>query len=122
MGETEDISQKAAPAGEDGTLDLQKGFIPTAEPTEWIDCVTYEIRLRHVGGSQPVQAQIRDELPYPLIVYPTINGGAIEYVTVASPTGGAPPLEAALLGLTESSGKYHQPTSTPSYPRRPAGW
>jgi len=96
FGETEDIYQKAAPAGEDGTLELQKRVITTAEPTEWIDYVTYEIRLRHVGGSQPVQAQIRDELPYPLIVYPTINGGAIEYVDVASPTNGATPLQATL--------------------------
>ena len=97
FGETEDIYQKGAPAGEDGTLELQKRVITTAEPTEWLDYVTYEIRLRHVGGSQPVQAQIRDELPYPLIVYPTINGGAIEYVNVASPTNGAAPLQATLI-------------------------
>lgn len=97
FGETEDIYQKAAPAGEDGTLELQKRVITTAEPTEWLDYVTYEIRLRHVGGSQPVQAQIRDELPYPLIVHPTINGSAIEYVDVASPTNGAAPLQATLI-------------------------
>ncbi|HAJ37037.1 MAG TPA: hypothetical protein DCL15_15255 [Chloroflexi bacterium] len=96
FGETEDIYQKPAPAGEDGTLQLQKRVITTVEPTEWIDYVTYEIRLKHIGGSQPVQAQIRDELPYPLIVYPTILNGNIEYVRVESPTNGAMPLQAAL--------------------------
>ncbi len=96
FGETEDIFQKPAPAGQDGTLELEKRVITTTEPTEWIDYVTYEIRLRHVGGNQPVQAQIRDELPYPLIVYPTISGGGIEYITVESPTGGAAPLQATL--------------------------
>lgn len=96
FGETEDVFQKPAPAGEDGTLELEKRVVTTSEPTEWIDYVTYEIRLRHAGGSQPVLAQIRDELPYPLIVYPTISGGAIEYVSVESPTGGAAPLQATL--------------------------
>ena len=96
FGETEDIFQKAAPAGEDGTLELQKRVVAATEPTEWIDYVTYEIRLRHVGGTQPVQAQIRDELPYPLIVYPTLDASGVHYVTVESPSGGAMPLQATL--------------------------
>jgi hypothetical protein len=43
-----------------------------------------------------MQARLRDVLPYPLIVYPTINGGQIEYIVVSSPTGGATPLQAQL--------------------------
>ena len=46
--------------------------------------------------TQPVQAQIRDALPYPLIVYPTIDGGGVHYVNVTSTTGGATPLLASL--------------------------
>ena len=96
FGETEDIFQRPAPEGENGVLELQKRVITTAEPTEWLDYVTYEIVLRHNGGTQPIQAQLRDELPYPLVVYPTIDANGIEYVSVDSPTGGAVPLQAAL--------------------------
>lgn len=96
FGETEDIFQKAVPAGENGVLELQKRVIADSQPTEWIDYVTYEILLRNNGGSQPVQANIRDLLPYPLIVYPTIDSSGIHYVTVESPTGGATPLQAQL--------------------------
>ncbi len=96
VGETEDVFQVPPPPGQDGTLDLQKRVITTSEPTEWIDYVTYEIRLRNNGGTQPVQAQIRDVLPYPLIVYPTIDGSGVHYVTVTSATGGATPLLASL--------------------------
>jgi hypothetical protein len=95
FGETEDMLQLPPPAGAPGDLELQKRVITTASPTEWIDYVTYEITLRHVGGSQPVQAQIRDELPYPLIVYPTFDASGVHYVVVTSP-GGAAPLAAAL--------------------------
>jgi plastocyanin len=96
FGETEDIFQKPAPAGENGTLEIQKRVVTNGEPVEWIDYVTYEIRLRHRGGSQPLQARLRDVLPYPLIVYPTIDGSGIHYVTVVSATGGATPLQAQL--------------------------
>ncbi|MFN8444395.1 MAG: DNRLRE domain-containing protein [Caldilineaceae bacterium] len=95
-GETEDVLQRSAPLGDDGTLQIQKRVITDGEPVEWIDYVTYEITLRHDGGTQPMQARMRDVLPYPLIVYPTIDGGAVQYVTVESPTGGATPLQAQL--------------------------
>ena len=113
FGETEDIFQVPPPPGQDGTLELQKRVITTAEPTEWIDYVTYEIRLRHNGGTQPVQAQIRDMLPYPLIVYPTIDGGGIHYVTVTSATGGATPLLASL---------DVKPNPAPNPPQQVVSW
>ena len=113
FGETEDILQTPPPAGQDGTLELQKRVITTAEPTEWIDYVTYEIRLRHNGGTQPVQAQIRDALPYPLIVYPTIDGGGVHYVNVTSTTGGATPLLASL---------DIKPNPVPNPPQQVVNW
>ena len=95
-GETEDVLQKPAPAGTPGTLQIQKTVITDGEPVEWIDYVTYEIRLRHAGGTEPLQARLRDVLPYPLIVYPTVDANGIEYVSVESPTGGASPLQTQL--------------------------
>lgn len=95
-GETEDVVQRSLPATSTGTLEIFKRVVTDGEPVEWIDYVTYEILLRHNGGAQPLQARLRDVLPYPLIVYPTINGGAIEYIHVESPTGGAGPLQAQL--------------------------
>lgn len=107
-GETEDVLQKSAPVGEDGTLEIQKRVITDGEPVEWIDYVTYEIRLRHNGGTQPMQARLRDVLPYPLIVYPTIDSSGIHYVTVESPTGGATPLQAQLDVIPPSGGNPPQ--------------
>lgn len=95
-GETEDVVQRSLPATSTGTLEIFKRVVTDGEPVEWIDYVTYEILLRHNGGAQPLQARLRDVLPYPLIVYPTINGGNIEYIHVESPTGGATPLQAQL--------------------------
>lgn len=103
-GETEDVIQRSLPATSTGTLEIQKQVITDGEPVEWIDYVTYEIRLRHNGGAQPLQARLRDVLPYPLIVYPTITGGAIEYIHVESPTGGAGPLQAQLDVIPPSGG------------------
>ena len=79
-------------------------MITAGEPVEWIDYVTYEIRLRHNGGTQPIQARMRDVLPYPLVVYPTIGPSGIEYVVVESPTGGATPLQAQLDVIPPSGG------------------
>ena len=105
FGETEDILHRASPPGEDGVLQLDKHVITAGEPVEWIDYVTYQIALRHDGGTQPIQAQIRDVLPYPLIVYPTIDGTGIHYVTVESATGGATPLQAQLDVIPPSGGE-----------------
>ena len=95
-GETEDYLQRPAPAGDVGSLVIHKvvgsvgGF-----PTEWIDYVTYKVNLRHDGGSQPIDAEMRDVLPYPLIVYPTVDASGLHYVTVES-EGSVSPLEAHL--------------------------
>jgi hypothetical protein len=53
FGETEDVFQKPPVQGQQGVLELQKRVITAGEPVKWIDYVTYEIRLRHNGGSQP---------------------------------------------------------------------
>lgn len=108
FGETEDVLQQAALTGENGTLEIKKSVITDGEPVEWLDTVTYEIRLRQNGGTQPMQAQIRDVLPYPLVVYPTIDGGGVHYVTVSSPTGGAAPLQAQLETIPPSAGNPPQ--------------
>ncbi len=96
FGETEDVFQRPPLPGEDGVLELQKRVITDGEPIEWYDIVTYQILLRHNGGSQPIQAKIRDELPYPLIVYPTVDATGFHYVVAESATGGAAPLQATL--------------------------
>ncbi|MBC8078202.1 MAG: DNRLRE domain-containing protein, partial [Chloroflexales bacterium] len=96
FGETEDVVQKPHPAGEHGTLELEKRVITGGEPVDLLGIVTYEISLRHVGGSQPIQAKIRDELPYPLVVFPRIDLSGVQYVIASSATGGAAPLQADL--------------------------
>jgi hypothetical protein len=96
FGESEDVLQRPAQAGSLGVLTLQKRVITDADPVEWLDYVTYEIRLRHNGGTRPIDARMHDVLPYPLIVYPSVDAAGIQYVTSTSPTGGAAPLQAQL--------------------------
>ncbi len=97
FGETEDVLQTPPPPGEVGTLVLEKRVLDAVDPVDYAGTVTYQIRLRHDGGSQPIQAQIRDELPYPLHLVPHLTStGDIAYVDVTSPSGGAAPLEAEL--------------------------
>ncbi len=97
FGETEDVLQKPPPPGEDGTLILEKRVINADDPVDYAGTVTYQIRLRHDGGSQPIEAEIRDELAYPLHLLPQIdNNGDIFLVDVTSPNGGASPLQANL--------------------------
>ncbi len=93
-GETEDYLQRPAPAGTLGTLSIHK-TVAGHFPTEWIDYVTYRVNLRHNGGSQPIDAEMQDALPYPLIVYPTVDGSGVHFVTVES-QGSVSPLEAHL--------------------------
>ncbi len=108
FGETEDLLQKPSPAGQDGQLVLQKRVITEESPVDYAGTVTYEIKLRHEGGSQPIQAQIRDELDYPLHLLPQVNGsGDIVYVNVNSVTGGAAPLQADL-SYNSASGPINQ--------------
>lgn len=96
FGETEDVKQTPPPAGEEGTLVVRKSVATQTSPVLFGDMVTYEIVLRHEGGSEPMQAQLRDELPYPLHIHPQIVDGALKYAMVESPTGGAGPLLAML--------------------------
>lgn len=110
FGETEDVIQKPPPAGEDGQLLLEKRVITNSSPVAYADSVIYEIRLRHNGGSQPIQAQIRDELDYPFHLLRQINdNGDVFLIDVSTPTGGVSPLQANLdYDLTSASGRINQ--------------
>lgn len=101
-GETEDYLRKPQPAGEPGTLQVIKNVATETSPTYWIDYVTYTVRLKHNGGTEPIEAKIRDVLPYPLIVYPFVDASGLKYVDVTNPTGDASPLEADLEVLPPS--------------------
>ena len=97
FGETEDVLQKPPPPGEDGTLIVEKRVLTTEDPVDYAGTVTYEIRLRHEGGTQPIEAQIRDEITYPQHLLPRLmSNGDVVYVEVTSPSGGASPLQADL--------------------------
>lgn len=109
FGETEDVLQRPQPAGEPGTLELQKRVLIESDPVGYAGTVTYEIRLRHVGGTEPIEARIEDELPYPLHVNRRINdAGDIELVGVEGTPGGVSPLLAQLLYNTTDSGAITQ--------------
>lgn len=88
FGETEDVFQKPPPPGAPGTLELQKRVFTGVEPVEIAGNVTYQILLRHNGGNQPIEAQIRDELLPLFVISPNLQ--------VTSATGGAAPLQAEL--------------------------
>jgi len=111
FGETEDVLQKPAPAGQDGELILQKRVLTEESPVNYAGTATYEIQLRHEGGSQPIQAQIRDVLAYPLHLLPQVNGsGDVVYIDVSSATGGAAPLQADL-AYSRNEGQINQVVS-----------
>jgi hypothetical protein len=94
FGESEDVLQRPPPPGAPGTLELQKRVITGGEPVDNGGIVTYEIRLRHVGGTGPIQARLRDMVELPQHLLPHTNGsGDVMYVEVTSP-GGAAPLQA----------------------------
>ena len=109
FGETEDIFQRPPPQGEDGELILEKRVLDADPSVPYAGEVTYQIRLRHEGGSQPIEAEIRDELPYPLHLRSQVDsGGNVFLVAVESPTGGASPLAANLEYKTPGSGVVQQ--------------
>ncbi len=109
FGETEDLLQRPQPAGEPGTLELRKRVLTDSDPVDYAGTVTYEIRLRHVGGTAPIEARIEDELPYPLHVLRRINdAGDIELVSVEGTPGGVSPLLAQLLYNTSDPGTIMQ--------------
>ena len=107
FGETEDYLQRPQPPGEVGNLQLHKTVGSNGFPVEWLDYVTYKVNLRHDGGSQTIGAELRDELPYPLIVYPTIDSSGVHYVTVES-EGGVSPLQAKLEVIPPQGGNPPQ--------------
>jgi hypothetical protein len=96
FGETEDIFQRPQPPGEDGVLELEKRAVLNSNPVDYLDPISYEIVLRHRGGSQPIQARIRDELPN----QGWGSGGMIYSVPYGpvsvSATGGVTPLQTNL--------------------------
>lgn len=94
FGETEDVLQRPQPPGEDGTLELEKRVITGPEPVDPSDMVTYRIRLRHKGGTQPIEARIQDILPWPSHLHPIADASGVRYIDVSSSTGGAVPLQA----------------------------
>ncbi len=97
FGETEDVLQTPPPPGEAGELVIEKRVITSEEPVDYAGVVIYQIRLRHEGGTEPIEAQIRDQIGYPQHLPPQIDDvGNIVYVQVTSPTGGAAPLTADL--------------------------
>lgn len=94
FGETEDILQRPAPPAEPGTLELAKRAILDSNPLDQLEEFTYEIRLRHNGGSAPIQAEIRDELPYALYTDPSVYYTSITQLPTVSASGGVSPLQA----------------------------
>ena len=96
-GETEDYLQRPQPAGDDGVLALTKTSSYQGGTLPFGSQLTFEVKLRHTGGSQPVQAAITDLIPYPLTIVPTQSPSGPVEVEVLSPTGGAAPLTAQTL-------------------------
>lgn len=103
FGETEDVFQTPPPPGEDGKLVVEKRVVTPGSPVNWPETVTYQISLRHEGGTQPMQAELRDLLPYPQHLLPRFIDGDAVYFNVTTPTGGANPLSANLFYNTTES-------------------
>ena len=97
FGETEDVLQLPPPPGDVGELVLEKRLLGADAPVPYAETVTYQIRLHHEGGTEPIEAQIRDELEYPQHVLPRITGdGRLVYVEATSNSGGASPLSGSI--------------------------
>ncbi|MBP7963025.1 MAG: DNRLRE domain-containing protein [Caldilineaceae bacterium] len=103
FGETEDILYQPDPQGQPGVLTLQKAVIVSSTPVGYADTVTYTIRLKNTGGTEPVQAEIRDLLPYPLHLLPYIEQSSNQYVMVKELSSGVSPLNAQLDYRTQSA-------------------
>jgi hypothetical protein len=87
FGETEDYLHEI-PLGEPGELVLEKQVLD-ADPATYGDVVTFRLKLKHIGGTTPVQASIRDLLPLPVDEMHLIS-----LVAVSGTPSGAGPLEA----------------------------
>jgi hypothetical protein len=84
-GETEDYLHRI-PSGEPGDLVLEKRVLADEEALAFGGVATYQVRLRHVGGSTPVAASIRDLLPLPLSEMHVISPLEV----VGTPSGAGP--------------------------------
>ena len=94
FGETEDVLYRPDPAGQPGTLTFQKAVVTQSTPVAFADTVTYTIRLKHTGGTEPIRAEIRDRLTYPQHVFPQVVGSLRKYVNVTELSPGVNPLNA----------------------------
>lgn len=112
-GETEDILYRPDPQGQPGTLTLEKGVTVPSTPVGYADTVTYTIRLKHTGGTEPITAELRDRLDYPQHILPYLEQGNLVYVGVRELSPGVSPLTARL--------EYFRPTLS-ARPEQVARW
>ncbi|MEM7129290.1 MAG: pectin acetylesterase-family hydrolase [Chloroflexota bacterium] len=98
-GETEDYLPQGQPVGEVGSLVLEKKvLIDDKDVTGNASVATYKIRLRHEGGTQPINAEIRDELPAPFHLVSQVDEDEnVFVVNVSGTSGGVTPLEARVM-------------------------
>ncbi|RME84609.1 MAG: DNRLRE domain-containing protein, partial [Caldilineae bacterium] len=96
FGETEDYLYRPTPQGQPGTVTLTKAVTTPRTPVGYGDTVTYTIRLKHEGGTEPIRAEIRDRLDYPQHVLPQYVDGQLKYVNVVDRSPGVNPLEARI--------------------------
>jgi plastocyanin len=64
-GETEDYFYAPQPQGQPGELLIRKRVISETSPVGYAGTVTYQINVKHEGGTAPIAAEIRDLLQYP---------------------------------------------------------
>jgi hypothetical protein len=89
-GETEDFLH-FIPQGEPGKIVIDKQVQTGTDPLNFAGTATYQIKVRHEGGTAPAQAIIRDLLPLPLNEMHIIGS-----VDVSTNGNGAAPLVAAI--------------------------
>ncbi|MBI1297370.1 DNRLRE domain-containing protein [bacterium] len=77
FGETEDYFYEPQPQGQPGELLIHKRVISDTNPVEYAGTVTYQINVKHEGGTEPIAAEIRDLLTFPQHIL-----GAVEVTEV----------------------------------------
>ncbi|MEZ4830407.1 MAG: DNRLRE domain-containing protein [Caldilineaceae bacterium] len=83
FGETEDYFYMPQPQGQPGELLIRKTVISETNPVEYASTVTYQINVKHDGGTQPIAAEISDVLAYPQHVVGPIE--VTEVITGVTP-------------------------------------
>jgi plastocyanin len=73
FGETEDYFYQPQPQGQPGELLIRKTVISDTNPVGYADTVTYQINVKHEGGTEPIAAEIRDVLEYPQHLLGTVD-------------------------------------------------